>query len=98
MHDPNTFDKWTQSAQRNHHIWMKKQGVRGNLAAIQNCSDRPGNPWVRLQWRNQGRGGQNRGNQNCGNPWNPTRYMPNDPNTMDTSAAAKKAITEADKQ
>jgi hypothetical protein len=79
-------------------LWMKKQGARGNLTAIQNCSDRPGNPWARLQWGNQGRGGQNRGNANRGNPQNPTCYTPNDPNTMDTSAAAKKAVTEADKQ
>jgi hypothetical protein len=77
---------------------MEKQGARGNLATIQNCSDRPGNPWMRLQWGNQGHRGQNCRNPNCGNPWNPTRYTLNDPNAMDTSAAAKKAVTEADKQ
>jgi hypothetical protein len=27
MHDPDTFDEWTQLAQQNHHVWMKKQGV-----------------------------------------------------------------------
>jgi hypothetical protein len=75
-----------------------KQGVRGNLATIQNHSDRPENPWAWLQWGNQGCRGQNHGNQNHGNPWNPTRYMPSDPNVMDTSVAAKKAVTEADKQ
>jgi Retrotransposon gag protein/Zinc knuckle len=98
MHDPDTFEEWTQSAQWNYCIWMKKQEAKGNLTAIQNWSERPGNPWAWLQWRDQGRGGQTHGNPNRRNPWNPTHYTPSDPNAMDTSAATKKAVTEADKQ
>jgi len=92
LHDPDTFDEWTRSAQRNHKVWMKKQEAKSSWAGLQNRNERPGNPWGRLQW-----GTQNRGNQNRGNTGNPMRYTRQDPNAMDTSAVAKKAVTEADK-
>jgi hypothetical protein len=49
-------------------------------------------PFANLQWRSAN---QNKGVQAQRNPRN---TVPHDPNTMDTSATVRKAVTEADKQ
>jgi hypothetical protein len=61
--DPDTFDEWTHTAQRNQKVWLKKQSLKGVFGPTQSQQNPPrtGNPFSGFQWRNQNRG-QNRPN------------------------------------
>jgi hypothetical protein len=91
LNDLNTFDKWTQAAQRNHKIYLKQLALKGAFHNAPNAKPRS-SPFTNLQWRSMN---QNRGTQGQRNPRNTTPY---DPNAMDMSATVRKAVTEADKQ
>jgi hypothetical protein len=95
--DPDTFDEWTMSAQKNHRIWLKKRSLAGIVGTVQTARQQTNNAPQRGQfyWRRGGGGQQPRSGNNRSNPRQSTPY---DPNAMDTSAAARKAISEEDKQ
>jgi hypothetical protein len=84
---PENFEQWANAVQRHHRNYLKKLAVHHDYA-----SPRPqtNSNHGQFFWR--------RSNQ-TGNvqPARP-RLPPRDPNAMDTSAVARKAITEADKE
>jgi hypothetical protein len=84
---PENFEQWANVAQHHHRNYLKKLAVHHNYALP--------HPQTNL---NRGQFFWHHSNQ-MGNvqPARP-RLPPRDPNAMDTSAVARKAITEADKE
>jgi hypothetical protein len=85
IQDPNTFDEWANAAQRNHRIWLRERGMKGEQA-------KKPSPFANMAWKsnNQGKG--------KGGGWNPRQFAPRDPNAMDTSATVRKATTDEEKK
>jgi hypothetical protein len=91
---PNTFEEWKIAAQKQHRSWMRKQALRNIFAPSQPRN----NPGTGSSNSNSGnRGGWRWPRTDTGTGTRP-RLPPRDPNAMDTSAVARKAITEAEKQ
>jgi hypothetical protein len=87
---PNTFEEWKTAAQKQHRSWMRKQALRNNFAPSQ-----PRNDPSTGSNSNANRGGWRWPRADTGTR---PRLPPRDPNAMDTSAVARKATTEAEKQ
>jgi hypothetical protein len=96
LEKPGDFEQWKKAAQSQQRNWIIKQGLRAaHPNASQSLSQsRGGNNGLCSQffWR---RG--NNSNQQGARPPRP-QLPPRDPNAMDTSATARKATTEAEKQ
>jgi hypothetical protein len=83
---PESFEQWTSSAQMQQKNWMKKRSLHDE-------NERPAKPG-QGQGRNLPPWRRNAGANSGGKP----RLPPADPDAMDTSAAARKAVTEQDKE
>jgi hypothetical protein len=83
LHDPDTFEQWVMSAQRNHKVWLKQQSLKGEFSATQPGSHPQGktNPFANFQWWNKGQGCPTQG---------PKTFTPRDPNAMNTSACQER--------
>jgi len=102
--DPQNYVQWREAAQRHQRIWLKIQTHKGSYGSTQPSNrgmpNRGGsqgsNPFGNFYWRRPNQGGQ--GQQ--GNHSQPARQRlpPRDPNAMDTSATARKANTNKDKE
>jgi len=99
--DPQNYVQWRKGAQRHQCSWLKIQSYKGNYGANSQQPNREGQPqcsgpFSNFYWRRPNQGGQ--GNQ--GNRQQPARQRlpPRDPNAMDTSAAARKANTDKEKE
>jgi len=102
--DPQNYVQWREAAQRHQRIWLKIQTHKGSYGSTQPPNRGPpnrgggqgSNPFGNFYWRRPNQGGQ--GQQ--GNRSQPARQClpPCDPNAMDTSAAARKANTNKDKE
>jgi hypothetical protein len=82
---PESFEQWSSSAQMQQKNWMKKKSLRDE-------SEKP--KLGQGQGRNLPPWRRNAGANSGGKP----RLPPIDPDAMDTSAAARKAVTEQDKE
>jgi len=100
LEDPQNYVQWREAAQRHQRTWLKIQSYKGNYGNAQPSNRRGGQPqrsgpFGNFYWRrlNQGQGNQ-------GSRQQPTRQRlpPRDPNAMDTSAAARKANTDREKE
>jgi hypothetical protein len=86
----NTFKEWKTAAQKQHCSWMRKQALRNIFTPTQ--------PWNNNSNSNANRGGWCWPRVDSGTSRACPRLPPRDPNAMDTSAATRKAVTEAEKQ
>jgi len=103
LDDPQNYVQWREAAQRHQRIWLKIQTHKGSYGSTQPSNQGPpnrggsqgGNPFGNFYWRRP-QGGQ--GSQ--GNRQQPARQRlpPCDPNAMDTSAVARKANTDREKE
>jgi len=102
--DPQNYVQWREAAQRHQRIWLKIQTHKGSYGSTQPLNRRPSNrgggqgnnPFNNFYWRRPNQGGQ--GQQGSRSQPARQRLPPHDPNAMDTSAAARKANTDRDKE
>jgi len=101
LEDPQNYVQWREAAQRHQRTWLKIQSYKGNYGSTQAPNHGGGQPqksgpFGNFYWHRPTQGGQ--GNQ--GNRPQPAcqRLPPRDPNAMDTSAAARKANTDREKE
>jgi len=100
LEDPQNYVQWREAAQRHQRTWLKIQSYKGNYRSTQPLNCRGGQPqkngpFGNFYWRRpqEGQGSQgNRQQPAC------QRLPPRDPNAMDTSAAARKANTNKEKE
>ena len=96
--DPQNYIQWRDAAQRHQRTWLKIQSFKGNYSNAQapNCGGgQPpkSGPFGNFYWHCPVQGNQG----NCQQPTR-QRLPPCDPNAMDTSAAARKANTDHEKE
>jgi hypothetical protein len=93
IENPETFEQWTKAAQRHHRNWLRKCAIHSNYGGTNNQQqNQKGNQGGNnFYWR---RPQQNQSN----NPPSRSRWQAKDPNVMDTSAVARKATTDAEKE
>src|SRR6266699_6994384 len=53
QYDPDSFDKWTVAAQRNHKIYLKKQALKGSYGQSQPPPPKKTPPVIRSRKRNR---------------------------------------------
>jgi len=101
LEDPQNYVQWREAAQRHQRTWLKIQSYKGNYGSTQPPNRGGGppqrsGPFGNFYWRRPTQGGQ--GNQ--GSRQQPARQClpPRDPNAMDTSAVARKANTDREKE
>jgi hypothetical protein len=87
-----TFEQWTKAAQRHHRNWLRKCAIHSNYGGANNQQqNQKGNQGGNsFYWR--------RPQQNQNNNPPRSRWQAKDPNAMDTSAVARKATTDAEKE
>jgi len=101
LEDPQNYVQWREAAQRHQRTWLKIQSYKGNYGSMQ-APNRGGGqpqrsgPFGNFYWHRPTQSGQ--GNQS--NRPQPARQHlpPRDPNAMDTSAVARKANTDREKE
>jgi hypothetical protein len=93
IENPETFEQWTKATQRHHRNWLWKRAIHSNYGGTNNQQqNQKGNQggnsfyWCRPQQN------QNNNSPSC------LRWQAKDPNVMDTSAVARKATTDAEKE
>jgi hypothetical protein len=96
INTPNTFEEWKIAAQKQHRSWMRKQALR-NIFAPSQPRNNPGTGSSSSNSNSGNRRGWCWPRADTGTGTRP-QLLPRDPNAMDTSAVARKAITEAEKQ
>jgi len=101
LKQPKSFEQWAKAAQAQQRNYILIQGLKKSKDGSSTARPPPAqtgnttrNPFF---WQQGGGQQQNQRPQNSGQ--SPIQQLPpHDPNAMDTSAAAQKAITEADKE
>jgi len=101
LEQPKSFEQWAKAAQSQQRNYILIQGLKRSKDGSSTARPPPTqtgnltrNPFF---WQQGGGQQQNQRSQNPGQ--SPIQQLPpRDPNTMDTSATAQKAITEADKE
>ena len=106
INSPETFEQWSNAAQRHQRNWLCKQAIRdeygssqppqrlNNQGGQQRNNNRFGNFFWRCSGQNSNSNLNNRRNSGPARPHLP----PRDNNAMDTSATVRKAMTEKDKE
>ena len=105
---PETFEQWSNAAQRHQRNWLCKQAIRDEYGSSQppqrsnnqSGQQRNNNRFGNFFWRRSGQGSNSNSNQNNRGNSGPARprLPPCDDNAMDTSTTVRKATTEKDKE
>jgi Retrotransposon gag protein len=93
IENPETFEQWTKAAQRHYRNWLRKHAIHSNYGGTnsQQQNQKGNQGGNSFYWR------RSQQNQNNNSP-SRSRWQAKDPNAMDTSAVARKATTDAEKE
>jgi Zinc knuckle len=87
------FEQWTKAAQRHYWNWLQKRAIHSNYSGTNNRQqNQKGNQGGNSFYWHRPQGNQNNSSPSC------SRWQAKNPNAMDTSAVARKATTDAEKE